>query len=127
MLVLPCVGLLWLVVGCSSSRGFCEASADCDEEFFGIEVPDAAGSADDDVAVCTAQQDARIAALRANEEDECHAVADALEAFNACVASEFAGGEDGCDAVQEKCDNERDDLQEALSDQDGDECSSRED
>ena len=33
----------------------CEASADCDAEIFGVAI-DAAGSADDDVAVCIANQ-----------------------------------------------------------------------
>lgn len=117
---------LTVVVGCfSPARGFCEASADCDQEIFGIAI-DAAGDSDDDVAVCTAQQDAQTAALRANEEDECLAVADARDAYFSCVGNEFNGGADGCDAVVEDCDNELDDLQDALQEVNGDECSSSE-
>lgn len=125
-LALPVLGLS-LVVGCSSTRGFCEASADCDssDPFFGFEA-DAAGDSDDDIAVCTANQDTTLRALRANEEDECHAAADALEAYFACVANEFAGGQDGCDAVNEECDDELDDVQEANEDINGDECSASE-
>lgn len=112
--------------GCSSSRGFCEASADCDAEIFGVAI-DAAGSADDDVAVCIANQDGQTAALRANEEEACHDVANARDAYFACVGSEFAGGSnDGCDAVNDDCDNELDDLQDALQEIDGDECSQNE-
>ena len=88
LLALPVLGLT-LVLGCSASRGFCEASADCDSEVFGFEI-DAAGDADDDVAVCTANQDTTLRALRANEEDECHKAADALETYFACVANSFA-------------------------------------
>ena len=114
-----------VMAGCSGSRGFCEASADCDAEIFGQAI-DAAGDADDDVAVCVAIQDGQTAALRANDEDECKEVANAREAYFACVASEFGGGTDGCDAVSEDCDNELDDLQEALQDINGDECTSSE-
>ncbi len=120
-LALPVLGLS-LVVGCSATRGFCEASADCDDfQFFGVET-DAAGDSDDDIAVCTANQDASLRALRANEEDECHAAADALDAYFACVANEFAGGQDGCDAVGKECDDELDDVREANEDINGDEC-----
>jgi hypothetical protein len=71
-------------------------------------------------------QDGQTRALRANDEDECQQVANAREAYFACVANEFAGGQDGCDAVNEECDNELDDLQEALEDVSGDECTSSE-
>ena len=58
-------GLLALVggaLGCfSPARGFCEASADCDQELFGFAIY-AAGDSDDDVAVCTAEQDAPVEA-----------------------------------------------------------------
>jgi hypothetical protein len=117
---------LSVVAGCSSpARGYCEASADCDLEFLGIAIDDAS-DADDAVAVCTAQQDAQTAALRANEEEECLAVADARDAYHACVGAEFNGGADGCDAVAEDCANEFDDLQDAKQEVNGDECSSSE-
>jgi hypothetical protein len=115
---------LFLVGGCSATRGFCEASADCDGAFVLL---DASGDSDDDVAVCTAEQDTILRALRANEEDECQEAADALDAWHACVASEFAGGEDGCDAITDECESELDDLQDAASEIDGNECSASED
>ena len=127
MLALPLTGLFLVVAaaGCSSTRGYCEASSDCDSEVFGFEVDDA-GDAEDSVGVCTANQDARLSALRANEEDECHEVANALDAYFACVANEFAGGEDGCDAVNDECDDELEDFQDAQADINGDECSASE-
>ncbi|MDP2346056.1 MAG: hypothetical protein Q8O67_34280 [Deltaproteobacteria bacterium] len=122
---LPLAAVVAVVSGsCSASRGFCEASADCDAEIFGQAI-DAAGDADDDVAVCTALQDGQTAALRANEEEECQDVASAREAYFACVASEF-DGDNGCDAVSEDCDDELDDLAEAQEDVSGDECTSSE-
>lgn len=120
-----CSALAALVAGCSASRGFCEASADCDAEIFGIAI-DAAGDADDSVAVCAAQQDGVTAALRANAEEECLAVADAREKYFACVGNEFAGGEDGCDAVNEACDDEFEDLLDAQQEVSGDECTQNE-
>lgn len=125
---LASVALATTLAGCSATRGYCEAAADCDDAFaeiFGQAIDDA-GDSDDDVAVCTASQDGQTAALRANEEEECQAAASARDAYFSCVASEFAGGEDGCDAVREACDNEFDDLQEALQDINGDECTSSE-
>lgn len=129
MLALPLVGLLVSplgLVGCSNTRGFCEASADCDTDVFGFEI-DAAGDSDDDVNVCIVNQDTQLRALRANEEDECHALADALDAYYACVAAEFADSKDGCDAVNDDCDDELDDVRDANADIDGNECTASED
>lgn len=127
-LVVSAVGLS-LLVGCSSgSRGFCEASADCDAEIPFTDFDfDAAGDADDSVAVCSANQDAILRSLRANEEEECRAVADALDAYFACVAAEFADGGDGCDAVNDECKSELDDVQDAQADVNGNECTANED
>jgi hypothetical protein len=127
-----------LSTACSSSKVYCDAAADCDREFLGVPIPDDAGNDDDSAAVCTANVDANLAALRANEEPECHALADALERFHACVAAEFAKKPDGCDAIfggnepqlteaDGPCDDEFDDVQGARSDINGDECSSQED
>jgi hypothetical protein len=123
---------------CSSSRGYCAAAADCDREILGVPIPDAAGNDDDSAAVCAANTDAEIAALRANEEQECQALADALVRFHACVAAEFAAKPDGCAALfggdelelnetNGPCDDEFDDVQDARGDINGDECSSQED
>ncbi len=115
-----------LTIGCQPTRGFCQASADCESEFFGVEIPDAAGKADDDVAVCIANQDGLLAGFRANDEEICQEAANALEAYYACVGSEFADSSDGCDAVGEDCENEFQDFQEVQQDINGDECSQNE-
>lgn len=115
-----------LVGACSPARGFCEANADCRREILGVEIPDSAGSADDSIAVCTANQEGQVRALRANEELECRAAADAIEAFQACIGAAFADNTDGCEVLDEDCDDERDDMNDALEDIDGDECSAGE-
>jgi hypothetical protein len=125
---------------CSSSRGYCAAAADCDRELplLGVPIPDDAGNDDDSAAVCSVNVDTEIAALRANEEKECHALADALERFHACVAAEFAKSNDGCAALfggdepelteaDGPCDDEFDDVQDARADINDEECSSQED
>ena len=127
-----------LSTACSSSQGYCAAAADCDREFLGVPIFDDAGNDDDSAGVCAANVDANLAALRANEEPECHALADALARFHACVAAEFAKKPDGCDALfggnepqlteaDGPCDDEFDDVQDARTDINGDECSSQED
>lgn len=138
LLVVSFLVLAALSTGCSSSRGYCAAAADCDREILGVPIFDDAGNDDDSAGVCVANIDANLAALRANEEPECHALADALERFYACVASEFASKPDGCDALfggdepqltagDGPCDDEFDDAQDARADINGDECSSQED
>ncbi|MBM4282026.1 MAG: hypothetical protein FJ137_15125 [Deltaproteobacteria bacterium] len=130
--------LVALTAACSPSRGYCAAASDCDREILGVPIPDAAGNDDDSAAVCAVNVDTEIAALRANEEKECQALAAALERFYACVANEFAQKSDGCDALfggsdigqnetDGPCDNEFDDVQDARADINGDECSSQED
>lgn len=121
------LAVLGLVQACSASRGFCEAHADCEREFFGVVIPDQSGDADDSVNVCVANQDGFVRALRANEEEECQVAADAYEVYMACIASEFARDDDGCDVLEDECEDELDDLNDALSDIDGNECSSSED
>jgi hypothetical protein len=134
-LALPCAALL--AVGCTSSRGYCDAAADCEREILGVEIPDDAGNDDDSAAVCAARQDGTLAALRANEEPECAALADALERFHACVAAGYARDGDGCDALyggnepqlteaDGPCNDEFDDVVDARNDINGDECSSQE-
>ncbi len=128
--VLVCAfgGLLFGTFGaCSPARGFCEAHADCSRDFFGIEIPDEAGSAPDSVEVCVVNQEGRVRALRANEEEECHRAADALEIFMACVGDAFGREGDGCDALEDNCEDERDDFQDALQELSGNECTQNED
>ncbi len=90
-------------------------------------IPDAAGDADDSVNVCTAQQEGQLRALRANEEEECQEAANAFEIFMACIGAEFRENDDGCEVFDDECEDERDDLNDALSEIDGNECSSSED
>ncbi len=123
------VGLAALAatVGCSSSAGgYCAAHADCEREFFGVIIPDEAGNENDDIAVCTANKQGQLNALRANEEDECHFYADALDIYFGCIASEFANDDDGCKVLDGECDDELDDVNDALKDIDGNECGSNE-
>jgi hypothetical protein len=125
--LLAAVGALALVGACTSSaRGFCEADADCDREFFGVAI-DSSGDADDSVDVCTVNQEGFVRALRANEEEECQVAADKFEVLMACIAAEFADDNDGCDVLESKCEDERDDVNDAFGDIDGNECSSNED
>lgn len=122
------VGLaLASLMGCSAATsGYCEAHADCEVEFVGIVIPDQAGSADDSVAVCAANQNAYLSSLRANEEEECQDAANATEAYMACIAQAFAEDGDGCDVIQDECEDERDDMNDALGKIDGNECSENE-
>jgi hypothetical protein len=115
-----------LASACSPARGFCEAHADCEREFLGVVIPDAAGDADDSVDVCTVEQEGRIRALRANEERECRDAADKLEIYMACIGAAFADNPDGCEVIEDECDDELDDLNDALARIDGNECSSNE-
>jgi hypothetical protein len=135
LLALSCAATL--VVGCTSSRGYCDAAADCEREIIGVEIPDDAGNDDDSAAVCAVRQDGILAALRANEEPECSVLADALDRFHACVAAEYARQGDGCDALfggnepqfteaDGPCDDEFDNVVDARDDISGDECSSQE-
>ncbi len=126
--LLAVLGALALLTSCTSpARGFCEASADCEREFLGVTIPDSAGDADDSVAVCTVQQEGQLRALRANEEDECQEAANAFEIYMACITTEFQKDGDGCDVFEDECEDELDDLNDALRDIDGNECSSSED
>jgi hypothetical protein len=116
-----------LASACSPARGYCEAHADCEREFIGIVIPDAAGDADDSVGVCVVEQEGRVRALRANEEKECQEAADKLEIYMACIGAEFSNNPDGCEVIEDDCDDELDDLNDALREIDGNECSSNED
>ena len=77
---------------------------------------------DDSYGVCVESYSGNINALRANKEEECQVLADALLAFDACRASL------DCDDFEEgdlggQCDDELDDYEDAARDAEG-ECSS---
>ena len=128
-LVLAPIGLALFggLVGCSPARGFCEAHADCEREFlFGIIIPDQSGNEPDSVDVCVANNEGALRSLRANEEPVCHKVADSYEIYMACIGNAFAKDNDGCNVLEDDCEDEFDDYADDLKDIDNNECSSRE-
>lgn len=117
--------------GCSPARGFCAAQAECDA--FEAQFPfgfDRVGEDNDSENVCVAEQEGTLRTLRANEEDVCRAQADALERYMACVANVYFEDEkDACDGLvfsnDNPCDDELDDLFDAINDAE-DDCSPNE-
>jgi len=78
---------------------------------------------DDSVGVCIEEFNTGINALRANKEEVCHILADAQLALSACAASL------DCDDFEEadlggKCDDERDNFEDAIEDAADGDCSS---
>ncbi len=106
------------VSGCTA-QNFCAKKAECAAE-------NGDDLADDSPSVCQANYSGNLSALRANEEEECQALANATEALDACraglkcddfVESDFGG----------ECDDQLDAFNEALDDIDGFECTAQED
>jgi hypothetical protein len=100
LLVLPLLG----GANCQD-RAFCEKVAECADDPPG----------EDYVDICTTQRGTEIAALAANDEEECQVLASAVAALNACRAQL------DCDDFREadyggQCDDELDDYQDALDD-----------
>ena len=111
------VALLAAYVSGSSctADAFCAKRTEClsSEENIDLE--------DDSTRVCATEQKADFASLYANDEIDCHILADALIALQNCQA-----GLD-CDDFSEadlggKCDDQRDDLSDASDDVSGFEC-----
>lgn len=104
-------------IGCTA-QNLCNREMECREK-------DDQKVSDDDAAVCTAQANAYIDSLRANEEPECQALADAEIAVANCKATldcdDFIESDLG-----QKCEPELDDLKDARDDVDGDECLAQE-
>ena len=116
--ILSLLVLATSAVGCTT-QNLCNRISECEEE-------DRDGFSDDAAAVCAAEIDSSLAALRANEEEVCHRLADAANALNACKAGL------SCDDLAEadlgkECDDQLDDFKDALDDVDGNECSAQED
>jgi len=105
-------------VGCTA-QNFCNKSQECQEE------ENDRRFSDDAAAVCAVDYDTRINALLANEEKECHALADAIVALDNCRlgldCDDFVEADLGGD-----CDDQLDDLEDAVRDVDGDECTAQE-
>lgn len=100
------------VLACTSgclSQTYCQRAAECEDDPPG----------EDFVRVCQARYDGTVSALRANKEDECHALANAKETFDACSAQL-----DDCDEFQRagsnnydgECEDEHDAYMDALED-----------
>lgn len=113
------------LAGCGGqSAQYCQAAAECDEEFrvipiFGEFIPvDGVGNSDDSAGVCEAEVNGYISSLRANSEDVCEELAVAYEAFMTCAIDEGT-----CDAwTSNDCDRESDDIRD-LQDEAGGRCS----
>jgi hypothetical protein len=113
LLTLPLMGTQCTATSICDKNAICQLEEN-DREF-----------SDDAVAVCAVEYETRINALYANEEDECHRLADAILALDRCRAGLK------CDDFVEadlggECDDQREALEDALDDVDGFECSAQE-
>ena len=108
-LLLGSAALILLALSGCTAQALCERSREC--------LSDPPG--DDYVAVCQARYDGQVNAYRANKEEECHVLADAKLAFDACRAQL-----DDCDDFNEsddreyngECEDEHDNYFDALED-----------
>lgn len=106
-----------VVTGCTAQAA-CNKEAECQNEENDRELEA------DSTAVCVEQVNGSLAALRANDEEDCQVLADAFEAFLSCKAGlkcddyfeDDLGGE---------CDDQIDDLQDAQEDVSGFECTAQ--
>ena len=115
-IVVVVVALLVAAGACSPAASFCNKRTQCLDEEANIDLED------DSTQVCIAEYEAGLNALFANEEDDCHTLANAQIAFDNCRS-----GLDCDDFIEDdfggKCDDELDDLQDAFDDISGSECS----
>jgi hypothetical protein len=103
----------------------CTAQSLCDKRVQCAREENDVDYSSDAAAVCSAEYQAQIAALEANEEDECHRLARATVALDTCriglrcedFLAQDLGGE---------CDDEDDELRDALEEVDGLECTAQE-
>ena len=111
-------GLFATVVGgtACTARSHCAKRAQCLSEEQDVDLES------DSIDVCVAEYDGYIAALRANEEPECQALADAQVAFDACRAGLDCNDYFDDNDVKDACKDQYDDLQDAFDDVSGDEC-----
>lgn len=109
---LCCLTLLAGLTGCTNlPQAYCEVGGDCDDPT-GLFFDPVLGSSSDSVGVCAVNVSTELSAYRANSEDICREVADAREAYLACVI------EEGCDAFrleEPECKDEYEDWQDLLS------------
>lgn len=119
---LAIVVVLAAVVGgtACTSRSVCAKRAQCLSEERDTDLES------DSTAVCVAEYDGYIASLRANEEPECQALADAQVAFDLCQASLDCNDYFDDDDVKDACKDQLDDLKDAIDDVSNNECSALE-
>ena len=89
--------VLAVVPGCSlvdGTQGFCQAAFDCTKGDL-VHALDTVGQQADDVSVCVNEKEGELNALRANSQDVCVKLADALNSYYGCVGSQ-AGQGDAC-------------------------------
>lgn len=107
-----------VVTGGCTAQNLCNKEAQCQDEENDRQLEA------DSTAVCVEQLNGQLAALRANEEDDCQELANALEAVLACKAGLK------CDDYFEndlggECDDQLDDLEDAQENADGLECTAQ--
>ena len=105
LLVVVALASLSLMGASCTARSICTKTQECEEQ------ENDRSFSDDAAAVCEVEYNARINALNANEEDECHALADAIEALDRCRV-----GLKCDDFVEADLGGECDDESKALSD-----------
>lgn len=110
LVVLPLVGATALAAGCGVGNSLCAKQQECDDRL-----------EEDTFGVCVEAYNAAISALRANEEPECQALAEAQLTFDACRSQLDCNDFEDNDFSD--CEDELDDLRDANEDADG-QCSS---
>ena len=101
---LPLALILFVTSGCVA-EAFCANRQECNDDL-----------ENDSQAVCVEQYKAGIDSLRANGEEECQKLADAQQAFDACVIQLDCNDQDDADEVRDACGDELDDLEDAQND-----------
>lgn len=105
------IALLAFVSGCTANS-VCAQRQECNDK---LEA--------DSEAVCVEQYNTFISSLRANSEEECLILADAILARDGCLLQLDCNDLDDEADIEDACGNEQDDLRDAIDDADG-ECSS---
>jgi hypothetical protein len=95
-----------LLSGCLS-QAICAKVAECSSDPPG----------EDFERICQIQYDGQLRSLRVNKEDECHELAAAQEAYDACRSQLDCNDFEEAD-LNGECDDERDDYFDALDDAD---------
>ena len=106
------------VGGCNTAQNYCAKREECLREDLDTDLEP------DSTRVCAVEIDGQIATLRANEEDDCHILADALVALRNCQAGlkcdDFFEGDLGGE-----CDDQLDNFEDARDDADGLTCTAQ--